>query len=70
MRERLLVQLRERTEKFIMNQYGDSVLDPAAIAELEALVATVTDPSEDLDVAYVVGCVHSGVPLTCGDMLG
>jgi hypothetical protein len=58
MRARLLAQVRERVQQFIRNQDPASVLDPAAIAELEALVATVNDPTEDPNVAHVAGWLH------------
>jgi len=58
MRERLLGQVRARLERFEAGRDPAVVLDPSAVAEVRALLATMPDPAVDLEIAHVAGWLH------------
>ncbi|MDT3442683.1 hypothetical protein [Pseudofrankia sp. BMG5.37] len=58
MRERLLEQVRARLERFQVDRNPATVLDPEAVAEMTALLDTVPDPAEDLEIARMAGWLH------------
>jgi hypothetical protein len=57
MRERLLVDVQARLERFAAGQ-DPAVLDPAALAEAAALLDTAPDLTADLEIAHVAGWLH------------
>jgi tetratricopeptide (TPR) repeat protein len=58
MRERLLAQVRARLERFAADRSPATVLGPEAVAEVRALLATVADPTSDLEIAHTAGWMH------------
>uniref|UniRef100_UPI001EF711A1 tetratricopeptide repeat protein n=1 Tax=Frankia sp. Cj3 TaxID=2880976 RepID=UPI001EF711A1 len=58
MRERQLAQVRARLDRFLRDQNPTTVVDPEAVAEVQALVAMVPDPTTDLEVALAAGQLH------------
>ena len=54
-RARLLAQVNARLERFGVNHDPETILDPAAVAGVQALLDTVPDLVADLEVAHVVG---------------
>jgi hypothetical protein len=58
MRERQLARVLARLQRFFNDQDPTAVLDPEAVAEVEALVATVPDPTADVEIAYAAGWLH------------
>ena len=57
-RQRLLASVRARLERFGVDHDPATVLDPEALAELTALLETIPDPAEDLEIAHAVGWLH------------
>src|SRR5664280_1620328 len=58
MRERRLADVRARVERFFAGKDPAVVLDPAAVAEVAALLDTASDPTADLEVAHAAGWLH------------
>src|SRR5664280_3295370 len=58
MRERRLADVRARVERFFAGKDPAVVLDPAALAEVAALMDTAPDPTADLEVAHAAGWLH------------
>ncbi len=50
--------MRARAERFDVSRDPRLVLDPAALAEVSALLRAVPDPSADLEAAYLAGMAH------------
>jgi tetratricopeptide (TPR) repeat protein len=57
-RQSLLAQMRARLERFNADRDPAAILDPAAVADAQALLEMTPDPADDLEVAYVVGWFH------------
>jgi hypothetical protein len=58
MRERLLAAVWARIEQFTTANVSAVVLDPAALAEVAALLQTAPDPAADLEVAQAAGLLY------------
>src|SRR5664280_1575852 len=58
MRERRLADVRARVERFFAGKDPAVVLDPAAVAEVAALLDAASDPTADLEVAHAAGWLH------------
>lgn len=55
MRELLPGRLRARPERFGVDRNPATVLDPEVVAEVTALLETVSDPAADLELVQVAG---------------
>ena len=58
MRQRLLALVQARLERFGVDHDPATILDPAAVAEVQALLDTVPDLAADLEVAHLAGLLH------------
>lgn len=58
MRERLLAEVRARTERFAAAKDPAIVLDPATLAEVAALLEAASGPTADLEAAEAAGRLH------------
>ncbi|MBL7487606.1 CHAT domain-containing protein [Frankia sp. AgW1.1] len=58
MRERQLSRVRARLQRLSSSQDRAAVLDADAVADVEAMVESVSDLSDDIEIAHAAGWLH------------